>query len=320
MFKQHNVIGLGMHAIEQVVRLKDFGAAPHTQICSSWNYELVEGGFMGNLLIGLARLGLSTGYLGKVGGDRFGIRLMKSQITKSIDLSYCEIIPTLKTANSWCIIDEKGEQRRILFPNILTQIDEEFIMQHVCYIKSCQLLIIDVSVIPLSTCVLAVEIAKSELIPVIVCLNIPESELFGSLKSATLAELEELISFSDLFLASPGDLQELAPMKDPLEQAEYLRRKYLIPHIVLLETLKGCVYATEEKIAYSPAFDVEAVDPLGCRNAFEAGLSFGFFQNWGLSQSTRFANACAALNSLSLGAHNGMKTEAEVMQFLAKQH
>ena len=318
MFKQQDVVGIGFHAIEQVVRLKDFSETAHTLLCPPWNYELIEGGFVGNILFALTRLGLKTGYLGMVGGDQFGIRLMKSRITEAIDFSHCEIIPSSESAKSWLILNERGEQRRILFPNILSQVDEDYIMQHASYIKSCRLLLIDVSVVPLSACVLAAELAKSELIPVLVCLNIPEGELFGTLKSGTSAELEELISFSDLFLASFEDLKHLTPTKEPFKQAEYLQKKYLIPNTVLLEGQEGCVIAVEGEISRSPAFKVEMLDPLGYRDAFMAGMSFGFFHNWSLPMTARFANACAALNSLSTGVHSGMKSEEDIMRFLSK--
>lgn len=318
MLKQRDVVGIGIHAIEQVVRLKDFRDSPQTQVCPPWNYELIEGGLMGNILIGVTRLGLDTGYLGKVGGDQFGLRLMKGRANEGIDFTRCEIIPSQESARSWLIVDEKNERRRILFPNILSQVDEAYIMRQAQYIRSCQLLLIDVSVVPLSACVLATEIAKSEHIPVIVCLNIPGGELFGTLKSGTPAELEELISFSDLFVASPAELRGLAPADDPFGQAEYLQKKYLLPNIVLLEEMKGCVIASEEGIARSPAFEVDALDPIGCRDAFLAGISFGFFHNWSLAQTARFANACAALNSLNVGIHSGMKDESEIMQFLSE--
>ena len=318
MLKQQDVLGIGIHAIEQVIRLKNFMGGSRTQVCPPWNYEMIEGGFMGNMLIGLMRLDLRTGYLGKVGGDRFGLRLMKGKVNEGIDFRNCEIIPSQNSAESWLILDEKGEQRRILFPNVLSQIDDAYIMQHAYGIKSCRLLLIDVSVISLSACVLAAELAKSEHIPVIVCLNIPEGDLFGTLKSGTPAELEELIAFSDLFLASPGDLQDQVSAGDPFEQAGFLQKKFLIPNIVLLEEQKGCVIATEEEIAYSPAFAVDVLDTLGSRDAFQAGISFGFFHGWSLAQSARFANACSALNSLSTGIHSGMKNEAEIMQFLSE--
>jgi sugar/nucleoside kinase (ribokinase family) len=134
----------------------------------------------------------------------------------------------------------------------------------------------------------------------------------------TKTELEELISYTDLFISCQEGARELTGKEEPLEMAAALREKYLIPNIVISSDSDGCFIATEKEIFHSPAFTIERVDTLGADDAFSAGIVFGFFKGWNIREIARFGNACKAMNSLKKGPRGGMTSEAEVREFIAQ--
>jgi ribokinase len=68
-----------------------------------------------------------------------------------------------------------------------------------------------------------------------------------------------------------------------------------------------------------PAYAVEAVNPTGAGDAFNAGFCYGLARGWDLLSSTRFASAAASLAvSQPLGVA-GVPPTTEVETFMAAQ-
>ncbi len=64
-----------------------------------------------------------------------------------------------------------------------------------------------------------------------------------------------------------------------------------------------------------PAFAVEAVDTTGAGDAFCAGFLAGYLAGWGAAQTTRFANAVGAMCVTAMGGSTGVGSMAEVQRF-----
>jgi ribokinase len=208
MTSKLDVIGLGTNAIDQVIQLYRIPDADAKVVCPPQNYGLFDGGVMGNTLTGLARLGLKTGYLGKVGDDSFGEMIKKSCMDDNIDLSHCEIVPGKHSAWTWIVVDAEGERTIVLFPNVLTEVDEDFIGEAANYIRTCHLLHIEGSEMRLKPFIDAAKTAKSADIPIAFDLDIPATDFIEDLDLATMDELEEMISFPPIHPSWPNqDLQ-----------------------------------------------------------------------------------------------------------------
>lgn len=313
-----DVIGLGTNAIDQVIRLYRIPDAEAKVVCPPRNYELFDGGVMGNTLTGLSRLGLKTGYLGKLGDDDFGKMIRDSCRKNSIDLSRCEIIPGEHSPWTWIVVDDRGERTIVLFPNILTQVDEAFVSASSEYIKSCRLLHVEGSEMRLKPFIEGAKIAKSEGKRITFDLDIPASDFIEDLSLATMGELEEMISLCDLFIPCIGGAQDLTSKDDPLDMAAALLEKFGIPIVAISHGAEGCFVATEKEAFQSPAYRIHPVDGTGSGDAFHAGMIFGFLKGWDMQDTAKFANACGALNTIKLGARSGMCSEDEVRSFMER--
>lgn len=317
MTNKLDVIGLGTNAIDQVIQLYRIPDADAKVVCPPQNYELFDGGVMGNTLTGLARLGLSTGYLGKLGVDSYGEMIRKACLSEGIDLSHCEIVPDKHSAWTWIVVDEEGERTIVLFPNILTEVDEAFVLAASNYIQSCRLFHVEGSEMQLQPFIVGAKTAKSGGIPVTFDLDIPVSDLIDNLALATMEELEEMISLCDFFIPCIGGAKDLTQKDDPLDMAVVLLEKYKLSNVAISHGSEGCFVATEKEAFQSPAYMIDPIDGTGSGDAFHAGMIYGFLKEWDMRETARFANACGALNTIKLGARSGMCSERDVRQFMA---
>lgn len=320
MTSKLDVIGLGTNAIDQVIQLYRIPGADAKVVCPPQNYGLFDGGVMGNTLTGLARLGLKTGYLGKVGDDSFGGMIKNSCMDDGIDLSQCEIVPGKHSAWTWIVVDAEGERTIVLFPNVLTEVDEAFIGAASNYIRSCRLLHVEGSEMRLKPFMEGAKTAKSADIPIAFDLDIPATDFIEDLGLATMDELEEMISLCDLFIPCIGGAQDLTNKSHPLDMAVALLEKYKVPNVAISHGSEGCFVATEKEAFHSPAYMIDPVDGTGSGDAFHAGMIFGYVKGWDMRETARFANACGALNTIKLGARSGMHSEDDVRHFMANNH
>ena len=81
----------------------------------------------------------------------------------------------------------------------------------------------------------------------------------------------------------------------------------------------GCRVYTRDRTFDSPGFKVEAVDPTGAGDCFDAGFVTGFLQGLSLEETARLANAMGALGASRRGPMAGVFPRAQVEQFIAAQ-
>ncbi len=71
------------------------------------------------------------------------------------------------------------------------------------------------------------------------------------------------------------------------------------------------------RVLHSPGFHVEAIDPTGAGDSFDAGFIYArVIQGMPLGQALGFANACGAMATTGLGGTAAQPTERDVARFL----
>lgn len=315
IMKQLDVIGLGATLIEQTARIRQLPKPQRAVACASQQYGLVEGGGIGTLLTILSRFGLKVGYVGKVAGDDFGVRLTKSLMNARIDLSRCQILPLAQSPWSWTLHDDSGQTLRVIFPNILSQIDEAYLIACSQYLNACRLFVVEICGIPLTSCIMATEFVKANGIPVIMKLSLPVRDIVETLQAGSIRELEELLAFADVLMMTFESAAELSDQIEPEKMAAAIREKYLVPVIGIFDETQGSFFESEEERFSLPPFPMAAAAPCANADGFYAGITYGMRRGWPLRETARFAQACGVLH----GSPDGLVSEANVMRFLAEQ-
>ncbi len=92
------------------------------------------------------------------------------------------------------------------------------------------------------------------------------------------------------------------------------------PTTIVTRGEHGCVVATtgsNEPAELFPAYTCpNIVDSTGSGDIFRAGMLYGLVQNWDLGRSLKFASAAACLNCTAVGGWGGIKSVAEIEEFI----
>ncbi len=96
------------------------------------NLTISPGGSAANTAVGISRLGLKSGFIGRVGDDPYGQLLIKAFIEEGVDTSCIEIDNTGSTGFVIVLVDRSSVRRIIRWPGVnlnlsSLDIDEEYI-------------------------------------------------------------------------------------------------------------------------------------------------------------------------------------------------
>jgi sugar/nucleoside kinase (ribokinase family) len=265
-------------------------------------YEIHPGGVAGNVITQVARLGISTGWFGKIGDDEAGKIIIREFINEGIDTAHVEIIKAEHSMFTWIQVDKNGDKSIIMFPNVLnkfTVADVE--KKHKEYISSSKVLQVEACVLPLKPALRAMEIAKESGVQVVFDLDVVPSYFVHEAHLATEEELRRAIELADVFIPCKAAAAELIESRDIPGNA----RKLLDygPRIVAV-TLgdKGSIVLSRDEFHTIPSFKVKVMDTTGAGDAFHGGFIYGLIKELSLKNTGVFANACGAICCMNVGA------------------
>jgi len=119
----------------------------------------------------------------------------------------------------------------------------------------------------------------------------------------------------------PGvdELYMLAGVNDEAQAVEKLFRNPRLETIALKRGKKGCTVYTRERSFSLGVYEVEAVDPTGAGDSFDAGFLCGLMEGKTLEECATIATAAAALNTAAFGPMEG-NINAASMRAIMKGH
>ncbi|HUT74000.1 MAG TPA: sugar kinase [Armatimonadota bacterium] len=273
--------------------------------------ELHTGGCAANTAVGLARVGVSTGLIGRVGDDGFGDFYMSAMQREAVDA--CGIIrdPAANTSSTMVLVHGDGERSFI----------------H-CLGANAALRAQDVDLDAIAGAKV-LHVAGTFLMPALdgepTARLLREAKRRGIITSLDTAWdstgrwmelIEPALPHLDYFVPSIEEARRITGADDPADIAQVL-----FGHGVGVVALKmgdaGCYVASRDQRLRLPSFEVATVDATGAGDAFAAGFLAGVVEGWSLEQTARFANAVGALCVLAVGTTAGIKNMDETREFMA---
>ena len=269
----------------------------------SWRasqYLRQAGGPVSTALVTLARLGVSTRYVGRAGDDPEGVFIREEFQKEGVDVSRFMLEPNVFSRAVLVLVDQTtGERcftsrRETNTPLAVSDLDRQ-------EIESAKVLHLDDAD---EASIQAAKWAKAAGGTVV---------LDGTWYSEALEEL--LLPLVDIPIVSEAFAQGWMPDASPEAVVDGL---YEFGARIAAVTLgeRGCVARSEAGILTFPAFHVDVVDTTGAGDAFHGGFIYGVLQDWSVTEIIRFASAVASINCRQLGGRSGLPTVAEVHQFL----
>ena len=136
----------------------------------------------------------------------------------------------------------------------------------------------------------------------------------GSLHTGT----QQLMSEVDYLAASEKFARQLTKQNDPHLALEQMRS--LAENVIITCGERGLIWAQGKRSDTLPAFAVQAIDSTGAGDAFHGGLATALSSQQPWEDALIYASAVAALCCTKMGARPGMPTHTEVTEFLKKSH
>ncbi len=287
-------------------------------------FQKAPGGAPANVAVGLARLGVSSGFIGKVGDDDFGHFLVQTLAENGVETAGLRFSSEARTMLAFVSLRADGERDfmfyrhpsadMLLYPE---EIDRASI--GAARILHCG----SISLIgePSRSATLAALKAAQEhglVISYDPNLRLP---LWPSADAARQG-MSTGWQYAHVAKVSRQELSFLSGEQDVAAAAKTLWTDQL-RLLVVTDGQRGCDYVTAKVQGHVPGFCVEAVDTTGAGDGFVAGLLAGLLENpaaWhdraGLEEVLRLANAVGALTTTRRGAIPALPTRAEALQLL----
>ena len=287
-------------------------------------FKKAPGGAPANVAVGLARLGVPSAFMGKVGDDPFGHFLARTLREAGVDVGPLRFSDQARTALAFVSLRAGGEREFLFYrhpsADMLFGPDEvdtaALRAAHALHFGSISL----IGEPARSATLHAIETARAA-----GCLISCDPNLRLALWPDHAAARDGLlfaISQAQVVKISDEELRFLTGSDDPAAARQRLWHEQLRLMVVTLGAA-GCVYFTPDFEGVVVGFGVDAVDATGAGDGFVAGLLQGLVGDRvvltdepRLRELCRFANAVGALTTTARGAIPALPARAEVERFL----
>ncbi|MFB2771816.1 ribokinase [Pelatocladus sp. BLCC-F211] len=276
-----------------------------------YDFFKVPGGKGANQAVALARLGIPTQMVGRVGAQSFSTELIDSLQAAGVQTENVLVDETVSSGVAIIIIDNATQNQIVVIPGANGCVNQEDVTRMSRLLQTATVLLLQLE-IPISTVIAAAQAATAAGVTVILDpapaqSNLP-NELYSLVDIITPNEVEagQLVGF-------PVNGQESAK-----KAAEALLNMGVKNAIVKLGA-QGVVCATSSETFFVPAFPVKAVDTVAAGDAFNGGLAAALFQGLPLRQAVVWGAAAGAIATTKLGAQTSLPNRLTFDTFLQER-
>ena len=291
-------------------------------------YKRNPGGAPANVAVMASKLGVSSGFIGKLGNDMFGHYLKDVLEREGVDTKGVILDKNFSTTLAFVGKDEDDQRCFVFYRQNSADLNLSFSEVDLKLIDKCRLLhfgsLLFTAEPSKSAAINTVEYAKEH--GKIISYDPNWREQLWDSKDDALKAMRSVLRYVDIIKVSELELQILTDCATLLPSIAKLLNSG-IKIVCITQGAKGCVIATKHGIERFPAFKVETVDTLGAGDSFFGAflsrlvLSGKSIDEIGMSDLHEFAiygNACGALSSAKIGAIPAMPTHEEITALIAK--
>lgn len=275
--------------------------------------ELHGGGCANNTGIGLAKIGVKTTVIGKVGNDGFGDFMVNSLTRSGVDCSGVVRDEETATSATMVMVHGDGERSFIHYIGANAALTEDDVNWGV--VKSSKILhVAGTFLMPaFDGEPTARVLKKAQSMGVTTALD-----TCWDSKGRWMSVLEPCLQYVDYAVPSIEEARMVTGKYDPADVAKVLMDKG-VGTVALKMGDQGCYIRSKDTELRIPIYTVDAIDALGAGDAFAAGFLAGIVNDWDLERTGKFANATGAFCVTALGATTGIKDQTTIETFIEMQ-
>jgi ribokinase len=258
-------------------------------------FKEFPGGSAANTAVGLARLGIKTGYIGKVSSDREGKLLLDNFKAEGVDTRGVIVSKEGRSGVVIGFVDEKGERALYVDPGVNDAI--EFKEINLEYAGSAKILHLTsfVGEKPFETQKTLVKNLSN------IKVSLDPGELYAR---KGLTTLKPIIKRSFVLLLNENEIKLLTG-KNYREGSKMLVNEGVSIAAVKLGK-RGCYVTDGKETHLIEPYKVKVVDTTGAGDAFCAGFLYGLIKNKDLHECGRLGNFVASRCIREAGAREGL--------------
>jgi len=275
-----------------------------------------SGGCAMNAGVDMAKIGLKTAVLGKMGNDSFGAFLREELVKYGVETGGVAIDDNAQTSASVVISASNGERSFLhcvganatfCYADVNWDIVEK---SRIVFVAGTMLM----DAFDGADCARVLKRCKE-------MGKITVLDTAWDSKGRWMQVLAPCMPYIDVFMPSIDEAIELAGGEtDPKKIADYFF-SLGVGKVVIKLGSKGC-YLREEESAEGivvPCYKVTAVDTTGAGDSFCAGFLTGMAKGLSFADCGKFANAVGAHCVQAMGASTGIRSFAEIQAFIEER-
>lgn len=294
-----DVVGFGALNLDKLFKVNLIAKKEEEGFVTDYNES--AGGSAANTTVGLARLGLNVGFIGKVASDHVGIFLLEDFRKEGVDVKGVTVSKSGRSGTVMGYVDSNGDRALYVDPGVNDQLDFNDI--NLDYVSGTKF-------IHLSSFVAEKPFnAQKQLIK-----QMPDIEVCfdpGAIyANKGLDTIKPIIKRS--YALFPNEVEvKLLTGKGYREGAKTFME--LGAKLVAVKLGKRGCYVTDGKESHQiEAYNVEAVDTTGAGDAFCAGFIYGLVKGKDLLECGRLGNFVASRCVSAMGARTGLPRLADL--------
>ncbi len=293
------IIGIGALNIDKLYLVERIGAAGEEIGIDSVSAQ--PGGSAANTIAALARLGIKTGFIGRVGDDADGAYLRSEMANEGVDTRWIEVARG-RTGSAIVLIDPGGERSMYVYSGVNDALS--LTPENISYVKSARYLhlssFVGETVIDVQRKILDRSKAEISFAPGMLYVRRGLDALEGIISNARVVFLNrdeiEMLTGSG-YRDGAGELNDIG--------AEL---------VVVTLGGDGCYIRTSDAEVSIPSFAARVVDTTGAGDAFCAGFLYGLLNDEPLGVCGRLGNWVAMNCIEAVGAREGLPRKIEIAE------
>lgn len=271
---------------------------------------LTIGGCAANAAVDLAKMGVRTAVVGRVGKDVFGRIVLEMLRDAGVDVSLVRASTSADTSQT-LIVNVAGQDRRFIHT----------------FGANSEFSAADMPVDRLATCkvlylggyLLMPHLKQEELVPIFAAARAKGVKTVLDVAipypGDYLARLDKLLPHVDVFLPNNHEGALITGSNDPLQQAETFQRLGAGTTVITMGG-DGAVLVGKGLRLRSGVYNITYVDGSGGGDAFDAGYIYGLLHDMGPEDCLRHASALGASCVRAIGTTPGVFSRPECEAFL----
>lgn len=298
-----DVLAVGLNSIDLLAVIEGHPAAnAKTQMLG---YAELPGGQSASAASAMARLGLKTSYIGRIGNDDFGRRGLDSLRAEGVEVEHVVTVPGATSQFAVILVDRLSGTRTVVWnrhPGLTMSPDDV----PAAAVRSARVLHVDCH----ETATVSAAAAAARQAGTRTVIDIER------VRPGT----DELLRNIDVIIAAESFPEEYTGVADLGAALAKVQHKTGAPIVCVTLGEEGSLCLAGGREIRTPAFKVKVVDSTGAGDVFRSGFIAGWLhggEHAELEEALRWANAVAAMKCQGLGARAACPSVPELHAFLA---